>query len=77
MSVILMQMMYTSPIAPGDDSDAYPSDITISNLDDGDEVEITLYWWATEVGTHTVTLSVDPSMNYDDPILRQLIQFRL
>ncbi len=53
--------------APGDDSDVYPSDITISNLDDGDEAEITLYWWATEVGTHTVTLSIDPSMNYDDP----------
>ena len=59
--------VYIKLIAPGDDSDVYPSDITISNLDDGDEVEITLYWWATEVGTHTVTLSVDPSMNYDDP----------
>ena len=53
--------------APGDNSDVYPSDITISNLDDGDEAEITLYWWATEVGTHSVTLSIDPSMNYDDP----------
>ena len=53
--------------APGDNSDVYPSDITISNLDDGDEAEITLYWWATEVGSHTVTLAIDPSMNYDDP----------
>ena len=53
--------------APGDNSDVYPSDITISNLDDGDEAEITLYWRATEVGSHTVTLAIDPSMNYDDP----------
>ncbi len=52
--------------APGDNSDVYPSDITISNLDDGDEAEITLYWWATEVGLHTVTLAIDPTMNYDD-----------
>ena len=59
--------VYIKLDAPGDDSDVYPSDITISNLNDGDESEITLYWWATEVGSHTVTLTIDPSSNYNDP----------
>ena len=59
--------VYIKLDAPGDNSDVYPSDITISNLNDGDESEITLYWWATEVGSHTVTLTIDPSRNYDDP----------
>ena len=53
--------------APGDSSDVYPAELTISNLDDGDESEITLYWWATEVGAHTVTISIDPAQNYNDP----------
>ena len=59
--------VYIKLDAPGDDSEVYPSDITISNLDDGDEIELTLYWWATDVGTHTVTILIDPSSNYDDP----------
>ncbi|MEC8540407.1 MAG: S8 family serine peptidase [Candidatus Thermoplasmatota archaeon] len=59
--------VYIKLDAPGDDSDVYPSDITISNLNDGDESEITLYLWATEVGSHTVTLTIDPSSNYNDP----------
>ncbi|MBK70932.1 MAG: hypothetical protein CMB43_00655 [Euryarchaeota archaeon] len=59
--------VYIKLEAPGDNSDVYPSDITISNLNDGDEAEVTLYWWATEVGTHTVTIAVDPARNYDDP----------
>ncbi len=59
--------VYIKLEAPGDNSDVYPSDITISNLNDGEEAEITLYWWATEVGTHTVTLAIDPSANYNDP----------
>ena len=59
--------VYIKLIAPGDNSDIYPSDVTLSNLDDGDSAQVTLYWWATEVGTHTVTISIDPSNNYNDP----------
>ena len=28
---------------------------------------VTLYWWATEPGTHDVTLSLDPTQLYEDP----------
>ena len=28
---------------------------------------MTLYWWATEAGTHDVTLSLDPTNQYEDP----------
>ena len=59
--------VYVTLTAPGDDSEIYSSDMTISNLDDGEAVEITLYWWATEVGIHDVIISIDPSQVYNDP----------
>ena len=59
--------VYIKLNAPGNDSEIYPSDITIANLDEGSSVQVSLYWWATEVGTHDVVLSVDPSNNYNDP----------
>lgn len=51
---------------PGDDSSTYPSEGKITSLDEGESVRVTLYWWATEAGTHDVTLSLDPSQQYDD-----------
>ena len=57
-------MMFTLNLRHPEIIDVYPSDITIK-FDDGDEAEVTLYWWATEVGTHTVTLAIDPSRNYE------------
>ena len=51
---------------PGDDSSTYPSEGKITSLDEGESVRVTLYWWATEAGTHDVTLSLDPSQQYED-----------
>ena len=52
--------------APGSDSEIYPSEATIGSLDEGDSREITLYWWATEVGTHEVKINIDPSNIHSD-----------
>lgn len=51
---------------PGDDSATYPSEGKVTSLEEGESVRATLYWWATEAGTHEVTLSLDPSQQYDD-----------
>ena len=52
--------------APGSDSEVYPSEATIGSLKEGDSRDITLYWWATEVGTHEVVISIDPSNIHSD-----------
>jgi hypothetical protein len=52
--------------APGSDSEIYSSSKTIGTLKEGDSREVTLYWWATEVGIHEVTIIIDPSNVHSD-----------
>jgi len=52
--------------APGSDSEVYSSTKTVGSLKEGDSKEITLYWWATEVGTHEVSIIIDPSNVHSD-----------
>ena len=52
---------------PGDVSPTFPSEGKLSELEQGETVRANLYWWATEAGTHEVTLAVDPNRQYDDP----------
>ena len=39
----------------------------MTSLEEGESVQVTLYWWATEAGLHDVTLSLDPTEQYEDP----------
>ena len=52
--------------APGSNSEIYPSETTIGSLKEGDSRELTLYWWATEVGIHEVIINIDPSNVHSD-----------
>lgn len=52
--------------APGSASSSYPSEITIDRVDPGRSEEASLWWWATEVGTHDVRVDVDPSNQTGD-----------
>ena len=46
-------------IAPGSSSETYPSEVLIERLDEGERMQLKLYWWATEAGVHDVTLNID------------------
>ena len=46
--------------APGTDSENYPSYGEIKLLEEGTTQTITLNWWATDAGEHTVVVAVDP-----------------
>ena len=46
--------------APGEDSDIYPSEGRIPRIAEGETQEATLYWYATEPGTHSVDIRIDP-----------------
>ena len=59
--------VYLTLDGPGSDSTTYPSEGKVTSLEQGDSVQVTLYWWATEAGTHDVTLSLDPTNQYEDP----------
>ena len=53
--------------APGSSSNTYPSEGRLPSLGQGETISVILWWWATEPGTHTVTLQIDPNgvMNDD------------
>ncbi len=52
--------------APGTPSDVYPDAALLSSVDAGERRTVSLWWWATEPGTHDVTLSIDPNDRIDD-----------
>ena len=59
--------VYLTLDGEGSDSTTYPSEGKVTSLEQGESVQVTLYWWATEPGTHDVTLSLDPTQLYEDP----------
>ena len=59
--------VYLALEGPGSDSTTYPSEGKVTSLEEGESAQVTLYWWATEAGTHDVTLSLDPNRQYEDP----------
>ena len=59
--------VYLTLEGEGSDSTTYPSEGKVTSLEQGESVQVTLYWWATEPGTHDVTLSLDPTQLYEDP----------
>jgi subtilisin family serine protease len=59
--------VYVTLQGEGSASSTYPSEGKITSLEEGESVQVTLYWWATEAGTHDVTLSLDPTQQYEDP----------
>ena len=59
--------VYLTLEGPGSDSSTYPSEGKVTSLEEGESVQVTLYWWATEAGLHDVTLSLDPTEQYEDP----------
>ena len=54
--------------APGENSNTYPSEGRLPQLSQGETIDVRLWWWATEPGTHNVTIQIDPNgvMNDDD-----------
>ena len=59
--------VYLTLEGEGSDSTTYPSEGKVTSLEQGESAQVTLYWWATEPGTHDVTLSLDPTQLYEDP----------
>ena len=59
--------VYLRVDGPGDASPTFPSEGKLTELVQGETVRANLFWWATEAGTHDVTLSIDPNRQYDDP----------
>ena len=59
--------VYLTLEAEGTPSNTYPSEGKITSLDQGESIQVTLYWWATTAGTHDVKLSLDPNKRYNDP----------
>ena len=53
--------------AVGSQSETYPRETRISTINVGESQQVTLYWWATEAGTHDVTISIDPNNQLGDP----------
>jgi len=48
-------------VAPGDESEVYPSQGLIPELPKGESVQVTLFWSATIVGLHEVMIELDPN----------------
>ena len=44
--------------APGSVSETYPSQIVLDDLIEGESTQLKLYWWATEIGVHEVTINI-------------------
>ena len=59
--------VYVRLNADGSSSETYPSETSISILNEGESRQITLYWWATEPGTQEVSIVVDPTSQHADP----------
>ena len=58
--------VYLRVDGPGQVSPTFPSEGKLSELVQGETVRANLFWWATEPGTHDVTLSIDPNRQYED-----------
>ena len=54
-------------VAPGDESEVYPSQGVVPELKKGESVEITLFWSATIAGIHEVKIEIDPNNAQGDP----------
>ena len=52
--------------APGSTSEVYPSQGVIGSVEAGERRSYSLYWWATEPGTHEVVISIDPDEQLAD-----------
>ena len=52
--------------APGSESSTYPSEGKLPRLDQGETISVILWWWATEAGTHDVTIQIDPNSVMND-----------
>ena len=48
-------------VAPGDESEVYPSQGLIPELPKGESVQVTLFWSATIAGLHEVKIELDPN----------------
>ena len=59
--------VYVRLEAPGSASETYPSETSISILNEGESAQITLYWWATLAGQQEVTITIDPTSQHADP----------
>ena len=65
--------------APGSESSTYPSEGKIPRLDQGETIDVVLWWWATEAGTHDVTIQIDPNglMNDDQSDNEYTFEFEI
>jgi len=54
-------------VAPGEESEIYPSQGIIPTLEKGETVGVTLYWEATVPGLHEVKIELDPNDVQGDP----------
>ena len=54
-------------VAPGDESEVYPSQGLIPELPKGESVQVTLFWSATVAGSHDVRIELDPNNAQGDP----------
>ena len=52
--------------APGSTSEVYPSQSVVSSIEPGERRSYSLWWWATEPGTHEVVITVDPEERLSD-----------
>ena len=59
--------VYVRLDAEGSNSETYPSETSISILNEGESQQVTLYWWATEAGQQEVSIIIDPTSQHADP----------
>ncbi|MGB2507644.1 MAG: CARDB domain-containing protein, partial [Candidatus Poseidoniaceae archaeon] len=52
--------------APGSVSEVYPSQGLIASVEAGERRTYSLWWWATEPGTHEVVITIDPEERLSD-----------
>ncbi|MEC9204103.1 MAG: S8 family serine peptidase [Candidatus Thermoplasmatota archaeon] len=52
--------------APGSVSEVYPSQGLIASVEAGERRTYSLWWWATEPGTHEVVVTIDPEERLSD-----------
>jgi hypothetical protein len=59
--------IYVRLTAPGEESEAYPSQGVIPSLGKGESVGVTLFWQASVAGLHDVKIELDPNGAQGDP----------
>ena len=50
-------------VAPGEESEVYPSQGLIPELPKGESVSVALFWSATIAGLHEVKIELDPNLS--------------